>query len=75
MVQVVGRGPLLDAALVQDADLVGQREGLALVVGDQDRGTPGRLQDVAHLARQLLAQVGVQAGKRFVEQQQMRSGG
>jgi hypothetical protein len=32
VIDVVGRVPLLDAALVQDSDLVGKREGLVLIV-------------------------------------------
>ena len=37
MVEVVRGVPLLDRALVHDADLVGERERLVLVVRDQDR--------------------------------------
>ena len=49
VVEVVGRVPLLDAAFVQDPDLVGHREGLVLVVRDQHRGGAGGLDDVAQL--------------------------
>jgi hypothetical protein len=70
VVQVVGRVPLLDAALVHDADLVGDREGLVLVVGDQDRGGAGGLDDVAHFVGQALAQLDVEVGEGLVEQQQ-----
>ena len=38
MVDVVGARPLLDRAVVHDADLVGDRERLVLVVRDEDRG-------------------------------------
>ena len=73
-----GRGcrrvPLLDAALVQHADLVGHREGLVLVVRHQDRRRAARLDDVAHLVRQALAQVDVEVGERLVEQQELGRG-
>ena len=36
VVELVGRGDLLEAARVEDPDAVGQREGLLLVVGDED---------------------------------------
>src|SRR5512138_1924478 len=38
VVQAVWRVPLLDVAFVHDADPVGEREGLVLVVGDDQRG-------------------------------------
>ena len=71
VVEVVGAVPLLDAALVHHADLVGHGEGLVLVVRHQHRGGAARLDDVAHLERQALAQVDVEVGERLVEQQQL----
>ncbi len=72
VIEVVGGIPLLDAALVHHADPVTDRERLALVVRDQHRGRRGRLQDGAHLQREPLAQLDVEAGERLVEQQQHR---
>ena len=43
-------GDLLDAALVQHHDAVGQRHRFRLVVGDEDRCDPGAAEDLAHLA-------------------------
>jgi hypothetical protein len=59
---------------VQDADLVGHRERFLLVVRDQHRGGAARLDDLAHLERQPLAQVDVEIGERLVEQQQLGRG-
>ena len=55
---------------MHDADLVGHREGLVLVVGDEDRGRPLALEDFADFERQPLAQADVEVGEGFVEQQQ-----
>ncbi len=71
VVEVVGAVPLLDLARVHDADLVGDGERLVLVVRDQDRGGAGALDDVAHLARELFAQLDVEVRERLVEQQQV----
>ena len=70
VIQVVGRVPLLDAAVVHDADFVGERERLVLVVGDQDRRRARVFQDRAHFDRKALAHVDVEIRERLVEQQQ-----
>ena len=49
------------------------RERFVLVVRHEDRGGAARLEDVAHLERQALAQVDVEVGERLVEQQQLRA--
>jgi hypothetical protein len=72
VIEVVGHIPLLDAALVHDADLVGHGEGFVLVVGDHDRGHALALQDLAHLDRQAFAQADIEVGERLVEQDQFR---
>lgn len=41
-----------------------------LVVGDQQRGGAGLLQNAAHLVGQTFAQIHVEVGKRFVQQEQ-----
>jgi hypothetical protein len=74
VVEVVGAVPLHDAALVHDADLVGHGEGLVLIVGHQHRGGAARLDDLAHLQRQALAQGHVEVREGLVEQQQLRPG-
>ena len=71
VVELVRRIPLLDAAVVHDADLVGERERFVLVVRHQDRRGAARLDDVAHFERQALAQIDVEVGERLVEQQQI----
>ena len=46
-IELVGRTVLHDPAAPQDGHLVGQRERLVLVVGDQHGGGPGLAEDVA----------------------------
>ena len=75
MVQVVGRIPLLDAALVHHADFVGHGKGLVLVVGNEHRRHAFALENFAHLERQTLAQVHVEVGERLVEQHKLGSRG
>jgi hypothetical protein len=50
VIELVRGIPLLDAAVVHDADLVGERERFVLVVRDQDRRGSTRLDNVARLA-------------------------
>ena len=59
-------------AVAHDADLVGDRERVVLVVRDQDRGDVLLLEDLAHFQAQPLAQVDVEVGEGLVEQQQLR---
>jgi hypothetical protein len=73
VVQVVRRIPLLDLALGHDADLVGHGEGLVLVVRDENRRHAFLLQDGADFERQAFAQIDVEVGERFVEQDQFRA--
>ena len=75
VVQVVRRVPLLDAAVVHEADFVGDGEGLVLVVGDHDRGRPLALEDFPDFDREPLAQADVEVGEGLVEQDQRRSRG
>ena len=69
---LVGRADLLDAALVQDGDAVGELQRLVLVVGDEDGGVAGRVVELAQPAAQLLAHLGVERAERLVEQQHPR---
>ena len=55
--------------------LVGQRERLALVVGDEHRGGAGRTEGADDRAAGLLAEPGVERGERLVEQHQRGLGG
>ncbi len=72
LVDLARRADLLDPALRQDGDAVGQGERLGLIVGDVD----GRLAEpplqVAQLVAHLDAQLEVQVGQRLVEQEQAR---
>ena len=75
VVEVVGRIPLLDAAVMHDADDVGDGKGLVLVVRDEDRGGAGLLEDVTHFEREPLAQLDIEIREWLVKQQQMRARG
>ena len=68
----LGRALLLDAALVHHHEAVGEREGLAVVVGDeQDRqAEPGEQRP--QLGDQTVAQRAVERTERLVEHQQAR---
>ena len=75
VVDLVGRADLLDPALVQDDDAVGEFERLLLVVGDEDGGVAGLVVDLAQPAAQLAADLGVERAEGLVEQQQARLDG
>ena len=68
-VELVGAADLEQAPLVHHADAVGHREGLVLVVRDEDGGDAELLLDPADRAAQLLADLGVQRAEGLVEQQ------
>ena len=70
-VDVERRPELLDAAVVHDHDQVGHGHRLALVVGDQDGGDAETLLQQPQLHLHGLAQLGVEGGQRFVEQEQL----
>ena len=70
VVEVVGRIPLLDAAPVHDADLVGHGEGFVLIVSDQNGSHAFALEDFANFKRQAFAQVDVEVRERFIKQDQ-----
>ena len=70
-VQLVGAADFEQAALVHDADAVGHREGLVLVVRDEDGRDAELLLDLADRAPQFLADLGVERAERLVEQQHL----
>jgi hypothetical protein len=59
-------------AFPHHTDAVAQHHGLGLVMGDVKAGHAGLLQDAAQFVAQTNAQLGVEVGKRLVEQQQLR---
>ena len=69
VVELVGRADLLDAPVVDDHDLVGDLEGLLLVVGHEHRGHVHLVVQAAQPVAQLLADLGVEGAERLVEQQ------
>ena len=66
VVDLVGGADLLDDALVEHGDAVGQGQGLLLVVGDVDGGDAEVLLHLLQLIAQLDAELGVQVGQRLV---------
>ena len=60
---------LLEHAVVDQADLGGQRHGLHLVVGDVDKGGAGLHVQPLKLVAHLQAELRVQVGQRFVHEQ------
>ena len=81
--EVVGRpvvesdrvADLLDAALVEHRDPVGDVEGLLLVVGDQHRGHVHLVVQPAQPLPQIGAHLGVERAEGLVEQQHLRVDG
>jgi hypothetical protein len=71
-VEVIGLAALEQAALVHDADAVGEREGFLLVMRDQDRRHVQLALDLADGPSQFLADLGVQRAERLVHQQHLR---
>ena len=65
VVDLVGGADLLDDALVEHGDAVGQGQGLLLVVGDVDGGDAEVLLHLLQLIAQLDAELGVQVGQRI----------
>ena len=63
--------PLLQRALLHDANQVANRKGFELVVGHKQRRGAGRLQNAAHFVRQAFAQLHVQVGEGLIEQHQL----
>ena len=70
--QVERRALLLDPAVAQQHDAVGQRHRLDLVMGDVDHGLAQLLVQALDLAAHLVAQLGIEVGQRLVEQEQPR---
>ena len=67
-----GGALLLDHAVLEQHDPVGQRHGLDLVVGDVDRGLADLLVQPLDLGAHPVAELGVEVGERLVEQEQAR---
>ena len=68
-VHFLGLAALLDQALVENREAVGNGERFLLVVRDVDRGEPRLLADAADFRAHLEAQFRVEVRKRLVEQE------
>ena len=71
-VELVRRPLLRDLRVAHDDDPVRHRQGLLLVVGDVDRRQREALLQLADFLPDLAAQLGVEVGEGFVEQQDGR---
>ena len=71
-VDFLGRADLTDSAASHHGHAVRHRERFLLVVGDINRGQAVVLHNPADLAAHFHAELGVEIGKRFVEQQALR---
>ena len=70
-VQVSGRTGLHQLAVSHDGDLVCKRQGLALVVGDQNGGDAGLVEQLGHRFAGGRAQASVEGRERLVHQHQL----
>ena len=75
LVQLLGRAHLLDPPAVEHHDLVGDLEGLLLVVGDEQARDVDLVVEPAEPGAQLLADLGVEGAERLVEEQHLGPGG
>ena len=65
---------LVDLSLAHHRDVVGHRQGLALIVGDVDERDSDTLLDGAELRAHVLAELQIERRQRLVEQQHVRFG-
>src|SRR3954447_5650043 len=72
VVELGGRTDLLDATFVDHDDLVGDLEGLLLVVGDEHGGHVHLVVQAPEPVAQLLAHLGVEGAEGLVEEQDGR---
>ncbi len=72
IVKLERRADLLDAAAVEDNDLVGHGHGFDLVVGDVDHRCGQSLVQAHQFQPHIDAQCCIEIGKRFVEQEDLR---
>ena len=71
-IDLLRRAHLLHASVVHDHDAIGQTHGLVLVVRHVNGRRAEALLQAPQFAAHLHAQLGVEVGQRFVEQQQVR---
>ena len=74
VVHLVGGADLLDDPLVEHRDVVGEGEGLLLVVGDVDGGDAEVLLHLLQLVAQLDPQLGIQVGQGLIHADDGRLG-
>ena len=72
VIELAAGADLLDTALIEDGDAVGEHQRLFLVVGDVDEGGSKLAMDALDLELQPFAQLLVERAERLVHQQQRR---
>ena len=67
-----GRGVLMDPAVIHHQHLVRHDEGFPLIMGNVDGGNAEFLLDSPELELHILAELAVEGGERFVEEEKVR---
>ena|GEM_PF-5162387 len=67
--------PLLDLALIEYGDAVGQLHRLVLIMGHENSGQAGGFVDVPQPDAQFFTHLGIQRAERLVEQEHLRFDG
>src|SRR5262245_38236683 len=68
-IDAVRAADLLDPALIHHRNQIGEREGLALVMRDEDEGAADLLMDAAQFLLHLVAQLEIERCERLIEEQ------
>ena len=73
-IQFARRGNLPDHATVHHGGAVGHRQGLVLIMGDDNEGNTDGMLQAHQFQPHGLAQLGVQRAQRLIQQQHIRAG-
>src|SRR6266404_3683075 len=72
-INVARRGDLFEGAIAEERDAIGEGHGLVLIVRDEEESDADFALESFQLALHLLAEVGVEGGKRLVQEQELRA--
>ena len=67
MIEIERRIPLLQATILEHADVIADGEGFFLIVSDQNGAGATRLENFSYLMAQASAQFAIEVGEGFVE--------
>jgi len=71
-VNLAGAADLLNLSFIHHGNLIGEREGFFLIVGDKEEGDAEPLLELFQLNADALAEGGVKSGERFIKEQEFR---